>query len=113
MKKLVYWLTITEYVFLGIATLFVLLFQFIGLGIFVTLSLLIYTLAFLMIFTIAVIQCKEYFDASRGVEVITNKKQAKDGEEVVNIKKEKAWAIVKAVCSGLFAIFTFVVFLLY
>jgi len=114
MKNLVFGLNITEWALFIIATVLVVVFQFTGLPIFVTLALVIYTLAFLIVFAIAVLQCKEYFDASRGVTIIkTKEKTTKDGEEIVNIKNEKAWAIIKAVASGVFAIFTFVVLLLF
>jgi len=114
MKKLVNTLNIVEYAAFVLATIFVIVFQFVGLPIFVTLALSIYTVAFLIVFAIAVIQCKEYFDKTRGVKVEkTEGKTTENGDEVVDIKHEKAWAIIKAVASGLFAIFTFVVLILY
>ena len=114
MKNLVFGLNITEWALFIIATVLVVVFQFTGLPIFVTLALVIYTLAFLIVFAIAVLQCKEYFDASRGVQIVkTKEKTTKDGDEIVNIQNEKAWAIIKAVASGVFAIFTFVVLLLF
>ena len=114
MKKLILGLNITEYVLFIIATVFVIIFQFTGLPIFVTLSLVIYTVAFLIVFTIAVIQCKEYFDASRGVKVVKTKDGVDNKDfDVINIKNEKTWAIIKAIASGVFAIFTFVVLILF
>lgn len=114
MKKIVNSLNIVEYVAFVLATIFVVVFQFTALPIFVVLALSIYTVAFLIVFAIAVIQCKEYFDKTRGVKIEKSKeKETKDGDEIVDIKHEKAWAIIKAVASGLFAIFTLVVLILY
>ena len=114
MRKLVFGLNVSEWALFVIATVLVIIFQFTGIPLFVTLSLVIYTLAFLIVFAISVMQCKEYFDASRGVKIAKIKeKVTKDGEEVVNIKNEKAWAIIKAVSSGVFAVFTFVVLILF
>lgn len=114
MKKVVDSLNFIEYGAFVLATIFVIVFQFTALPIFVVLSLSIYTLAFLIVFVIAVIQCKEYFDKTRGVKIETTKeKTTKDGDEIVDIKSEKAWAIIKAIASGIFAIFTIVVLILY
>lgn len=114
MKNLVNGLNIAEYAGFILATIFVLVFQFTGLPIFVILALVLYTIAFLVVFAIAVIQCKEFFDATRNVKVVNAKNvETKEDEEVVNIKHEKAWAIIKAVASGVFAIFTLIVLILY
>ena len=113
-KNLVNALNIAEYIGFILATIFVLVFQFVGLPIFVILALVLYTLAFLIVFAISVIQCKEYFDATKNVKVANPKNaEVKEGEEVVNIKHEKTWAIIKAVSSGVFAIFTLIVLILY
>ena len=105
-------LNIMAYVAFGLATIFVLVFQFTGLPIFVTLALVVYTVGFLIIFSEAVIKCKEIFEKTRGV-IVKVPEKTDDDHEVVNVKSEKTWAVVKAVASGLFAIFTFVVLLLF
>jgi len=114
MKKVVNLLNIMEYVAFGLATILVVVFQFTGLSLFVTIGLVVYTVAFIILFTSGVIQCKELFDKSRGV-VVTKKaeQEIEEGKEVVNINTEKTWAIIKTVASGLFAIFTFVVLILF
>lgn len=112
MKKLCDVLNVVEYIAFMVATALVLVFQFNGLPVFVTVALVVYVIGFGIICAIGVMQTVDIFRAAKQTDnvVVTNK----NGEsEQVNIKYEKSMKILKTVLAGLFTIFTLIVLILY
>lgn len=111
-----------KYLAFALATIFVIVSQFVGGRVWVMLSLSLYTVAFGFLFATFVIRLVELFNAGYtandlNAEVLNpgNKDAmvAQESVEVVNLKSEKAWNLIGAIFFGLFAIFTFVVLILY
>lgn len=115
LRKALEILNIIEYCVFFVSTLFVLVFQFTGYPLFVRTALVMYIIGFLLVFAIAVIQCIQLFNPTLSVRANTTKTSNADDKEQehTNIKTEKTWAIIKAVASLAFAIFTLVVLILY
>ena len=110
-RKLCNILTIIDYAVFVLATIFVLIFQFTGLPIFVTLSLVIYTIGFLLVASVAVFKIYDaYFNKIDAAKI---KDDDKRQAEIERISKERNMEIVKLCLSAVFAIFTFVVLILY
>ena len=113
MRKFMFGINIAEYAFFVLATIFVLVFQFVGHPIFVSIALACYTFAFMLVAITAFTQCMELFEATKNAKLANSNVKTENGEEVVNTKKEKIWSIVKTCLGTIFAIFTFVVLILY
>ena len=110
-RKLCKILTIIEYALFVLATIFVLVFQFTSLSLFVTLSLVIYTLGFLLFSSIGVFKIYDiYWDK---IELKNIKDEEKKRTELEKLNKSMVYEIVKASLAFVFAVFTFVVLVLY
>ena len=119
-----------KYLAFVLATIFVIVFQFVGNSVWVKLALIAYISAFALVFTSLVIHANEVYKADREVKK-TNAEVVKPDQvnngiveintgelmgseaEVVNLKSEKIWTVIGAIASGIFAIFTFVVLILF
>ena len=110
-RKLNKILTIADFSVFVLATIFVIVFQFSGLPIFVTLSLVIYTIGFLLICAIAVLELVD--NRVSRVEILKTTDSEKKSVALEQNKKAFIWKIAKICLSALFAIFTFVVLILY
>lgn len=114
-----------KYLAFTLATIFVIISQFKGGSIWITLALSLYTVAFGFLFATLVIRLVELYGAentakSMDAEIakpqeFSETEPQEDGGhiEVVNCKAEKAKAYVGAIFFGLFTIFTFIVLILY
>lgn len=115
-----------KYLAFMLATIFVIVSQFVGGRIWVTLALALYTVAFGFLFASLVIRAVELFNA--GYEAkdlsaeVVKKSEAeseelieteKENVEVVNLKAEKVWTVIGSIFFGLFTIFTLVVLIIY
>lgn len=115
-----------KYLAFTLATIFVIVSQFVGGRIWVTLALALYTVAFGFLFATLVIHAVELFNA--GYEAkdlsaeVVKKSEAESEElvetekedvEVVNLKAEKVWTVIGSIFFGLFTIFTLVVLIIY
>ena len=115
-----------KYLAFMLATIFVIVSQFVGGRIWVTLALALYTVAFGFLFASLVIRAVELFNA--GYEAkdlsaeVVKKSEAeseelieteKENVEVVNLKAEKVWTVIGSIFFGLFIIFTLVVLIIY
>lgn len=113
------------------ATVCVLIFQFTANSFCINLALSLYVVAFGLMCASLIIHADEVFDARKmikqqnmkekalnaneeGVAIVDAPSEIK-GEKVeqVNLKSEMVWSIVGAIFFGLFAIFTFIVLVLY
>ena len=120
-----------KYVAFVFATVCVLVFQFTANSFFINIALSLYVVAFGLMFASMVVHAKEVCEAFNtikkqnlkqseaqtnqdGTMVVETPSELK-GEEVepVNLKSEMVWSIVGAIFFGLFAIFTFIVLVLY
>lgn len=115
-----------KYLAFTLATIFVIVSQFVGGRIWVTLALALYTVAFGFLFATLVIHAVELFNAGYeakdlSVEVV-KKSEAENEElvetekedvEVVNLKAEKVWTVIGSIFFGLFTIFTLAVLIIY
>lgn len=108
-----------KYLAFTLATIFVIVSQFVGGRIWVTLALALYTVAFGFLFATLVIHAVELFNA--GYEAkdlsaeVVKKSEAESEElvetekedvEVVNLKAEKVWTVIGSIFFGLFTDFT-------
>ncbi len=115
-----------KYLAFTLATIFVIVSQFVGGRIWVTLALALYTVAFGFLFATLVIHAVELFNA--GYEAkdlsaeVVKKSEAESEElvetekedvEVVNLKAEKVWTVIGSIFFGLFTIFTLAVLIIY
>lgn len=115
-----------KYLAFTLATIFVIVSQFVGGRIWVTLALALYTVAFGFLFATLVIHAVELFNA--GYEAkdlsaeVVKKSEAENEElvetekedvEVVNLKAEKVWTVIGSIFFGLFTIFTLAVLIIY
>lgn len=115
-----------KYLAFTLATIFVIVSQFVGGRIWVTLALALYTVAFGFLFSTLVIHAVELFNA--GYEAkdlsaeVVKKSEAESEElvetekedvEVVNLKAEKVWTVIGSIFFGLFTIFTLAVLIIY
>ncbi len=115
-----------KYLAFTLATIFVIVSQFVGGRIWVTLALALYTVAFGFLFATLVIRAVELFNA--GYEAkdlsaeVVKKSEAESEElvetekedvEVVNLKAEKVWTVIGSIFFGLFTIFTLAVLIIY
>lgn len=115
-----------KYLAFTLATIFVIVSQFVGGRIWVTLALALYTVAFGFLFATFVIHAVELFNA--GYEAkdlsaeVVKKSEAESEElvetekedvEVVNLKAEKVWTVIGSIFFGLFTIFTLAVLIIY
>ena len=126
-KEIISCINWAKYLAFIAATVCVLVFQFIGASICITLALSLYVVAFLMLFASLVIQTVELFKADdlvkeKNADAEIGKLAEKELEEgglngqsveVVHLKREKVTSIIWCVLTGLFAIFTFVVLVLF
>lgn len=113
-----------KYLAFTLATIFVIVSQFVGGRVWVTLSLALYTVAFGFLFATLVIRAVELFNAGYeakdlSAEVISKadaevvKENHGEEVEVVNLKAEKIWTVIGSIFFGLFTIFTLVVLIIY
>lgn len=119
-----------KYLAFTLATIFVIVSQFVGGRTWVVLSLALYTVAFGFLFATLVIRAVELFNAGYEAkdisaevvsasdvksETVISKDGKLEGEEVevVNLKSEKVWTLLGAIFFGLFTVFTLVVLILY
>lgn len=115
-----------KYLAFTLATIFVIVSQFVGGRIWVTLALALYTVAFGFLFATLVIRAVELFNA--GYEAkdlsaeVVKKSEAESEElvetekedvEVVNLNAEKVWTVIGSIFFGLFTIFTLAVLIIY
>ncbi len=110
-KKLCKILTIVEYALFVLATIFVVVFQFAGISTFVTLSLVVYTIGFLIFASISVFRIYDMSFERIELEKIADEEKKK--VEIEKFSKSRIFEIVKACLAFAFAIFTFVVLILY
>ncbi len=115
-------LVVAEYVAFVLATILVLVFQFLGVGLLITLSLAMYVVAFALCCFENIVLCVGLFkinnkELETGVPRLEIK--AEDGEQISvkdakeNIKARKIKAVALSIISGLIAIFTLVVMILF
>lgn len=115
-----------KYLAFMLATIFVIVSQFVGGRIWVTLALALYTVAFGFLFASLVIRAVELFNAGYeakdlSAEVVKKSETEseelieteKENVEVVNLKAEKVWTVIGSIFFGLFTIFTLVVLIIY
>ncbi|MBQ7466800.1 MAG: hypothetical protein IJS74_01875 [Clostridia bacterium] len=127
------WITainIGKYVAFIVATVSVIISQFLGDTIWVKFALIAYVSAFALTFTALVFHANEIYKAGReakkdnaevvkpdqenqGIVDINNGELKGTSAEVVNLKTEQVWTVIGAVASGIFTIFTFVVLILF
>ena len=130
-KDIISAMNYAKYVAFVLATVCVLIFQFTAISFCITLALSLYVVAFGLMCASLIVNASEMFNANKfikkqkleeakaevnekGTMTVSSPSELK-GEEVepVNIKSEMAWSIIGAIFFGLFAIFTFVVLVLY
>ncbi len=120
-----------KYLAFVLATVCVLVCQFTGNMLWVTMALSLYVVAFGMMFASSVFHAQEVFQADRTIkrkhltetyleadnngDMIVNVPSELKGEEVekVSLKHEKVWSVIGSIFFGVFALFTFVVLVLY
>lgn len=115
-----------KYLAFMLATIFVIVSQFVGGRIWVTLALALYTVAFGFLFASLVIRAVELFNAGYeakdlSAEVVKKSETEseelieteKENVEVVNLKAEKVWTVIGSIFFGLFTIFTLAVLIIY
>jgi len=118
-----------KYLAFILATVAVLVFQFLGESICITLALSLYVVAFGLMFATSVVQCVEIYNADKMVKqnhlkelnpqineegtITINSDGKKEEVEVVKLKKEKALSVLTAIFFGVFTLFTFAVLILY
>lgn len=119
-----------KYLAFTLATIFVIVSQFVGGRLWIVLALALYTVAFGFLFATLVIRAVELFNAGYEAKdisadvatpddvesqtIIANEGKLEGEEvEVVNLKSEKVWTIIGAIFFGLFTVFTLVVSILY
>ena len=115
-----------KYLAFTLATIFVIVSQFVGGRIWVTLALALYTVAFGFLFATLVIHAVELFNAGYeakdlSAEVVKKSEAESEGlvetekedVEVVNLKAEKVWTVIGSIFFGLFTIFTLAVLIIY
>lgn len=112
MKKFYEVLNAIEYIAFIVATVFVLVFQFTGAPVFVTVALGIYVFGFGVICLIGILQTVEIFKAAKETNKVVAKNSDGDNQQV-NIGYEKTMKIIKTIIAGLFTIFTLIVLILY
>lgn len=126
-KEIIACIDWAKYVALICATICVLIFQFVSSSICITLALAFYVVGFSLMCASMIIHTVELFKASDIVKeehanaTLNKSEEARleegglEGQkvEVVHTKNEKVWGIIGSVFFGLFAIFTFVVLVLY
>ena len=115
-----------KYLAFTLATIFVIVSQFVGGRIWVTLALALYTVAFGFLFATLVIRAVELFNAdyeAKDLSAEVVKKSEAESEELVetekedveavNLKAEKVWTVIGSIFFGLFTIFTLAVLIIY
>lgn len=112
-----------KYLAFTLATIFVILAQFVGGKYWISLSLALFTVAFGFLFTTFVIRLVELYDVDRkvkkmGAKVVSQSefesenKNEEQKVEVVNLKSEKIWNLIGSIFFGIFTIFTLIVLIL-
>lgn len=119
-----------KYLAFVLATIFVVISQFVGGKVWITLALALYTVAYGFMFATLVIHAVEIFNAGyqakdmsavvatpseEKTETVTIEEGELKGKkvELINLKSEKFWTIAGSIFFGLFTLFTFVVLVLY
>ena len=121
----------SKYLAFVLATVCVLLFQFLAIAFCITLALSLYVVAFGLMTASQVLHAKELFEANTVIKqkkltevkpivneegtLVVNGASELKGEEVepVNIKNEMVWSVAGSIFFGLFTVFTFIVLVLY
>lgn len=115
-------LIVAEYVAFIVATIMVVVFQFLGIGLIIKVALALYVVAFSLSAMENIALCVELFKVkSSDVEktVPNLNLETAEGEKITvkaaknNIKSRKVKAVIMSVISGIIAIFTLVVMVLF
>ncbi len=116
-----------KYLAFVLATIFVIVAQFVGGKHWIMIALALYSVAFGFLFATLVIHLVELYDADKQVknmnaEIVLEhdtehenrpEDENKSEFEVVNLKKEKVWTMIGSIFFGIFTIFTLVVLFIY
>lgn len=116
-----------KYLAFVLATIFVIVAQFVGGKHWIMIALALYSVAFGFLFATLVIHLVELYDADKQVknmnaeivkesdkeQEIKSDEEKKEQFEVVNLKKEKVWTMIGSIFFGIFTIFTLVVLFIY
>lgn len=115
-------LIVAEYLAFIVATVLVVIFQFLGIGLLITVALAMYVVAFALCAFENIVLCVELFkvkDSEVEQNIPNLNLETADGEKITvkaaknNIKSRKIKAVAMSVISGLIAIFTLVVLVLF